>query len=58
MADLMNNFREHEGNMFEIADPSATKENYKMYGDDSDRIFIRDRIVKEYLSQYNETYRF
>lgn len=58
MADLMNNFREHEGNMFETADPSATKENYKMYGDDSDRIFIRDRIVKEYLSQYNETYRF
>lgn len=58
MADLMNNFREHERNMFETADPSATKENYKMYGDDSDRIFIRDRIVKEYLSQYNETYRF
>lgn len=58
MADLMNNFREHEGNMFETADPNATKENYKIYGDDSDRIFIRDRIVKEYLSQYNETYRF
>ena len=58
MADLMNNFREHEGNTFETADPNATKENYKIYGDDSDRIFIRDRIVKEYLSQYNETYRF
>ena len=56
MADLMNNFREYEGKRFETADPSPniTKENYKMYGDDSDRIFIRDRIVKEYLNQYNE----